>query len=156
MKTPVIEMPDHIIEHLKEIMLCHDENYNPGNIELFKKVFNKYDLKFIKDINRRCGLWLIKKDGWCKEDRYTTLIEKHEKRIVDRVKKRIAKIKGKSRVGQEVEFDEPKSGKRIKGNIINDNCPNDGNEFFLVKFHEPTADGSTIASIRKSDFYEKY
>lgn len=89
-KQPIlIKMSDSDKEYLYEIADSFDI-ITREDVDKFVPTFTKCDKTIIDSKKNRCAWWTLKKDG-AGGERYVALIEKYEKQICERIKKRISK-----------------------------------------------------------------
>lgn len=90
MKAGFVKMSKSDKEYFVKL-ICHDI-ITKEDIDKFEKIFNEFDQNFIEYKKGRCAWWtLMIGSERNKDDRYRNLIEKYEKLICERIKKRISK-----------------------------------------------------------------
>lgn len=80
-------------EYFIELAMSYEDIITVADIELFATIYNEIDKRIIDKKKHRCAWWTLHKDVQYTHDKFNLLIEKHERLICERIKKRIAKIK---------------------------------------------------------------
>lgn len=82
------DIKQHLIELLRE---HYKYKIVPKYIDLFETIYNEHDEYFINQKINQCCKWTLRKDD--NEDKFNKKIKRDEQRILERIAKRIKKLK---------------------------------------------------------------